>query len=383
MDKLNIIKSFKFRIFPSKVIAAKLENTLYLCQQLYNAALQERKEAYEINRISINYRKQQDQLPEIKQTNLEYADVYCQVLRDVLVRVDFAFQGFFNRVKRKQKAGFPRFRSISRYDSFKYQQSGFSLTANKLKLSKIGEMKIKLSRQIIGKVKTCQIKRETGKWFVIFAVEVPVKPLIKTNKSVGIDVGISAFATLSDGTKIENFKYYEKSQKKLRVAQRSVSRKKKGSSCRRKAVLRLRKIHQKIRNQRNDFAHKISTHLIKNFDLIAIEKLNISGLSKGMFSKQIHDVAWSNFFNMLRYKAVEAGRQLVEIKPAFTSQDCSGCGNRVKKDLSVRVHRCLVCNLQIDRDYNAAINILNKAIGQMVESVKLGNSSCLLSESLI
>jgi len=362
------IISYKFRISqPSKTVQERLEQTLHLCKDLYNAALQERRDAWKLIRINITRFDQDRQLPEIKQTNPEYKDVHSQVLQDVLKRLDKSFQSFFRRVKQGVKAGFPRFKGKNWFDSFCYAQSGFSLSGNKLKLSKIGTVKLKLSRQIIGKVKTCQIKREIGKWFVIFTVETLPEPLEKTGESVGLDVGISSFLALSDGTQIDNFKYYEKSQKKLRVAQRSVARRRKGNR-RRKAVNQLRKIHQKIKNQRNDFQHKVSTYLVKTYDFIAIEKLNLLGLSRGILAKQMNDVAIGNFFNMLRFKAENAGRQVVEVPCAYTSQDCSGCGNRVKKDLSVRIHYCLVCNLKIDRDENAAINILNIGLGQNTEN---------------
>lgn len=289
MAKAIIQKAYKFRIFPSKAINAKLENSLNLCRELYNAALQERRDAWTINRININRFDQDKQLPEIKQTNPEYCGVHSQVLQDVLKRLDKSFQGFFRRIKANQKAGFPRFKGKNRFDSFCYAQSGFSLSGNKLQLSKIGKVKIKLSRDVIGKIKTLTIKQECEKWFAIFAVETSIEPLPKTGQSVGLDAGISALMTLSDGTEIDNFKYYEQSQKKLRIVQRSVSRKKKGSNRRRKAVLKLKKIHQKIKNQRNDFQHKVSTWLVKEFDLIAIEKLNILGMSRGILSKQVHD----------------------------------------------------------------------------------------------
>jgi putative transposase len=362
------IISYKFRISqPSKTVQERLEQTLHLCKDLYNAALQERKEAYQLNRISINRFDQDKQLPEIKKTNPEYKDIHSQVLQDVLKHLDKSFQGFFSRIKANKKAGFPRFKSQSRYDSFCYAQSGFNLSGNKLTLSKIGTVKIKLSRQIIGKVKTCQIKREIDKWFVVFTVETKTEPLPKTGESVGMDAGISALLTLSDGTQIDNFKYYETTQKKLRVAQRSVSRKKKGSNRRRKAVLKLRKIHQKIKNQRNDFQHKVSTYLVKTYDLIAIEKLSILGLSRGILAKQMNDIAIGNFFQKLEYKAANADKELIKVQPHFTSQDCSSCGNRVKKDLSVRVHHCLQCGLKICRDWNAAKNILR--LGQSLKDV--------------
>ncbi len=356
-DKI-ITKSFKFRICdPSKIVQERLEQTLYLCRSLYNASLQERRDAYQTNRISINYQHQQNQLPEIKETNPEYKHIHSQVLQNVLKRCERAFDGFFRRIKAKQTPGFPRFKSASRYDSFCYPQSGFSLMGDKLTLSKIGKVKIKLSRAVIGKIKTCTIKKEIDKWFAIFTVETSAEALPKTGDSIGMDAGILSFMTLSDGTQIDNFKYYESTQKKLRTAQRRVARRKKGSNGRKKAVLLLRKIHQKIKNQRNDFQHKVSTYLVKTYDVICIEKLSILGLSRGILSKQMNDVAIGNFFLKLKYKAENADKRVIEVAPHWTSQDCSACGERVKKDLSVRVHHCLECGLILDRDENAAKNI--------------------------
>lgn len=365
MAEIITQKGFKFRVLnPSKIVRERLQQTLFLCRELYNAALEERRDAYKINRVSINYQAQQNQLPEIKQTNPEYKQIHSQVLQNVLKRVDLAFDGFFRRVKAKQKAGLPRFLGQNRYDSFTFPQSGFSLTRNKLTLSKIGTVKLKLSRPIQGRVKTLTIKNDCGKWFAIFTVETKPEILEKTGQAIGIDAGIGSFLTLSDGSAIDNLKYYESMQKKLRVAGRRVARRKKGSNRRRKAVLQLKKIHQKIRNQRNDFQHKISTYLVKTYDVICIEKLSIFGLSRGILSKQMNDVAIGNFFLKLKCKAENAGKTVVEVASHWTSQDCSACGERVKKDLSVRVHHCLRCGLVLDRDINAAKNIL--ALGQSV-----------------
>ena len=379
MAAISIVKSYKFRTCANKSVTAKFDNTLNLCRELYNAALQERRDAYKLNRVSITYQDQQNQLPEIKSIRDDLNSVYSQVLQDVLKRLDKTFKAFFARAKKGQ-AGFPRFKGANRYDSFCYPQSGFSLSENKLTLSKIGTVKLKLSQKVIGKVKTCTIKRECGKWFVIFSVETAVESLPKTGKQIGIDVGIESFAILSDGTQIDNWKFYEQSQKKLRVAQRALSRKRKGSNCRRKAVEQLQKVHRKIKNQRSDFQHKVSTWLVKEFDLIAIEKLNILGLSKGLLSKQILDVSWGSFFEKIRYKAANAGRELKEVSPNYTSQTCL-CGQREKKTLSERWHDCKVCGLSIHRDILSAQIILKLGLGQSLESLKWNNSSCFDSES--
>lgn len=358
------MKAYKFKIKrPSKAIVAKFEQHLLLCRELYNSALRERIDAYKINNISITYQDQQNQLPEIKEVRKDLNLVYSQVLQDALKRLDKTFKSFFSRVKKgERRVGFPRFKGKNRYDSFTFPQANgcFRLDGNNLYLSKIGKVKIHLSQNIIGKVKTCTIKREVSGWFVIFTVETEKQPLEKTGQAVGIDAGIENFMTLSNGEQIENFKYFESSQKELRGKQRSVSRKKKGSKSRKDAVIQLRKIHTKIKNQRNDFAHKVSTRLVKDFDVIAIEDLNIKGMSKGILSKQIHDVAWNSFFQKLKYKAENAGKSVIEVNPNGTSQTCI-CGAKVKKDLSVRHHTCLKCGYSNHRDIVSSQVILQRA----------------------
>ena len=354
------MKAYKFKLKVSKTIKRKLEETLSVCCEIYNAALQERRDAWQLNRISINYHAQSAQLPEIKLVRDDVNSIYSQILQDVLRRVSKTFDAFFARVKRGDRAGFPRFKSVSRFDSFCFPQSGFKLVEDKLTLSKIGNIRLRLSRKIEGRIKTCTIKREVTGWFVIFTAEDIPKHLPKTGKQIGLDVGIESFVTLSDGSAIDNFKYYETSLKQLRRAQRKVSRRKKGSQSRSKAVVFLQKIHEKIHCQRSDFQHKISTHIVNEYDLIAVEALNIKGMSRGILSKQIHDVAWRSFFSKLKYKAENAGREMIEVNPSGTSQTCI-CGAAVKKDLSVRWHLCKVCGLSEHRDSVSAKIILSRA----------------------
>ncbi len=360
------MKAYKFKIKrPSKAIVIKLDNTLDLCRELYNAGLQHRIGAWKERRISISYQDQQNVLPEIKEVREDLSNVYSQVLQDALKRLDKTFKAFFSRVKKGEKAGFPRFKGKNRYDSFTFPQANgcFRLEGNNLFLSKIGKVKIHLSQNILGKVKTCTIKKEVSGWFVIFTVETEKELLPKTHKSVGIDAGIENFLTLSNGEQIPNFKYFEASQKELRRKQRSVSRKKKGSASRKKAVIQLRKTHQKIKNQRNDFAHKLSTRLVTDFDVIAIEDLNIKGMSRGILSKQIYDVSWGNFYQKLEYKAENAGKKLIKVNPNGTSQTCI-CGARVEKTLAQRHHHCSECGLSIHRDIVSAKVILQIGLGQ-------------------
>lgn len=343
-----------------------MEVNLSEARFLYNSALQERRDAWKLNQISLSYFDQASQLKEIRANGLLHLANFsaCQ---DVLRRLDKTFKAFFSRLKKGQKAGFPRFKGQHQFDSFTYPSynDGCKLKENgKLYLQGIGEVKVKLHREIIGKIKTVTIKQENTKWYVCFSGECESQPLPKTNQAVGIDVGIEYFATLSDGTQIDNWKFYESSQKELRKIQRSVSRKKKNSNNRRKSVLKLRKFHQKIKNRRADFQHKLSTNLVRNFDTIVIEKLNILGLSKGILSKQIHDAGWRSFFNMLRYKAESADKQLIEVSPNYTSQTCL-CGHREKKALDQRQHSCVQCGYSNHRDIVSAQIILSLGLSDL------------------
>ena len=354
-------RSYKYRLYPTKRQSSSLESTLSICRELYNAALQERRDAWRINRKNINYFEQSAQLVGIKEIRPELKGVYGQVLQDTLRRVDKAFKAFFGRVRRKAKAGFPRFQSSSRYDSFTYPQHGFSVHGSKLNLSKIGKVKIKLHRPIEGEIKTLTIKRSADRWFACFSVQCEAKPLPARAESIGVDVGLSAFATLSDGTWIDNPRYYEEAQKKLRRAQRKVARRKKGSNRRRKAVLLLQRASEHIRNQRSDFHHKVSRLLVNSYGLIAVEDLNIKGLASGMLAKSVNDAGWGNFLNMIAYKAESAGRQFVKVNPSGTSQTCL-CGAHTPKTLSQRWHQCSSCGLTSNRDHVSAQLILTRAL---------------------
>ena len=287
------MKAYKYRIKPSAKIIAIFESWLALLCELYNAALQERRDAYRINHLSINYKAQANQLPEIKKDRPEFARIHSQVMQNALKRVESAFDGFFRRVREGQTPGYPRFRSSSRYDSFTYPQSGFSLKGKKLQLSKIGKITVHLSRPIEGEIKTCMIKREADGWYVIFAVEEPKKKAEPAPKeSVGIDVGIESFATLSDdeAAPIENPQYFRGAEKDLKKAQRRVSRRVKGSKGRKKAARVLAKKHLKVKRQRRDFHFKEAGKLVAQYQSIKVEDLNIQGMVRNHhLAKSISD----------------------------------------------------------------------------------------------
>jgi len=361
-------KTFKFRLYPNRQQRDKLTATLDVCRELYNAGLQERIEAWK-NRTPVRCYDQINQLPDIKQVGEDVAGVFSQVLQDSLRRLDKTYKTFFGRVKRGQKAGFPRFKGRNRYDSFAYPQSGFELNG-KLQLSKIGNIKIKQHRDIQGEIKTLTIRREAGCWYACFSVEYQPTKLPHNSNNIGIDVGLEAFATLSDGVRIENHRYYKAAQAKLRRAQRKMARRQnKKSKRRRKAILLLQKAYQHVANQRKDFQHKLSTQLVQNFGMIVVEDLNIKSLSAGILAKAVHDVGWSTFLNMLAYKAENAGRQLVKVDPKYTSQECPNCHALEKKPLSERVHRC-DCGLTIGRDHAAAFVILGRGLRLQAQTME-------------
>jgi putative transposase len=354
--------SYKYRIFPTKNQADTLEHSLHLLRDLYNAAVQERRDAWRLNRKSVSFFDQSKQIPDIRKLNPDYMAVQARVCLQTLRQVDKAFKAFFRRIKNGEKPGYPRFKGKSFFNSFFYNKVGFRFKDGKLNLSLIGNLKIKLHRPIEGNIKEISIKREGLKWYAIISCEgIPPNPLPTSRDAIGIDVGIEAFATLSDGTQVDNPRFFETAQKQLRVAQRRVARRKKGSNRRRRAVAQLRVLHHKILNKRSDFQHKVSTWLIRHYGLVAVEKLNIKGMSRGILSKQILDASWSSFFFQLKYKAERADRQLIEVDPRNTSQTCT-CGAPVKKNLSVRWHHCLVCGLSEHRDIVSSKIILARGL---------------------
>jgi putative transposase len=363
-----MLKSYKFRIYPSNAQNSKLCQTLDLCCELYNAALQERREAFKIAKISLNYHSQASQLPEIKESRTEFDNVHSQVLQDTLKRLDKAFAAFFRRVKAGDKAGFPRFRSRSRYNSFTFPQSGFAIESGKLKLSKIGKIKIKLHREIEGKIKTCTISQNsTGKWFACLPVECEAQALPASQENVGIDVGLKEFAVLSNGEAITNPKFFRKQEKRLAKAQRKLSKAAKGSAERQKCRKVAAQVHDCIANKRREFAHQESRKLVNRFGVIVFEKLNIRGMLKNhCLAKSIADAAWSQLVNYTYYKAAKADRKCLQVNPHNTSRMCSGCGVLAEIDLSVRIFHCISCGLVIDRDHNAAINILALGLQSLV-----------------
>lgn len=356
-------KTFKYRLFPSHKQTATLEQALNGCRYLYNHLLEQRKESWKAEKKSLSGYDQSNSLKQLKAEQVFLKNIHSQVLQNVTQRVDLAFQSFFRRVRRGEKPGYPRFRGADRYDSFTYPQSGFKLLKNVVQLSKIGGVKIKLHRPVEGRIKTCTVRRTpTGKWFVTFVCAIDHKPVEQPiEPPVGIDMGLESFATLSNSEKVENPRFFRKEEKVLAKAQRKLSAQEKASKARKKAHKVVAHVHERINWKRHNFAHQESRKLVNRFNAICVEDLSINDMKKDNFrsmNKSIGDAAWRMFLDCLRYKAEWAGTHYIEVNPAYTSQTCNRCHNRHKLKLSDRVYHCPVCSLSLDRDVNAAINIL-------------------------
>jgi putative transposase len=370
-------KTYKYRLLGNKQTFIKADEWLMLCQRLYNVALEQRISIYRQRKETISCYSQINQLPELRAEFPEYADVGSQVLQDVIERLDKAYKSFFRRVKSsKGKAGFPRFRSRDRYDSFTLKQTGWKLDGKYLSIRNVGIFKLRLSRPIEGDIKTVSVRRQSDKWYVCFSCDkVPERKLESSDKSVGIDVGIKTFCVDSDNNQVESPKYFRQAEKQLRVRQRVLSRRTKGSQGRKNARLLVAKAHDKVSNQRNDFLHKVANHYITNYGRIYIEDLNIKGMVKNHhLAKSINDAGWGKFFEMLNWKAEEAARIVIKI-PRFepTSKTCSQCGAiNQELELSDRQWVCKSCGVLHDRDYNAAKNI--NRVGQTLQELTYGTS---------
>ncbi len=414
-------KAFKYRLYPTKKQEHTLFWTLARCRELYNAALSERKDTYQAHQRTtiiageartvaatmvaprrvktISYYEQKRDLVDIKtELREEYQDIHSQVLQDVLLRLDRAFKNFFRRVQSGENPGYPRFQGRNRYNSFTYPQAGgFSLTNdNCLCLSKIGSLKIRLHREIEGTIKTCTIKYEAGQWYAVFSCEIEQpEPLPVVESEIGIDLGVTHFAALSDGTFIEAPRYYRQAQKQLERLQQALSRKKRGSHRRESARRAVAKAHRKIANQRRDFQHKQAKKLVQEHQTIVFEELEITHVTrrakpkqdeqgnylpngaaaKSGLNKSILDAGWGQFQQIVSCKAAWAGRTVMFVNPRYTSQVCSQCGMVKKKDLSERWHSC-ECGCELDRDTNAALNILRLGRSQRGDAPRV-EASCL------
>jgi putative transposase len=379
-DQTTCRKTYKEKLRPTPAQERALEAVLWRCRTLYNVALEQRITAWERCHVSVTRFQQEAELKAIRAAFPDYAAIHSHVLQDVLARLDKTYQAFFRRVQAGKKAGFPRFQGRNRWHSFTYKEygNGARLDNGSLVLAKIGRIAVRWSRPIEGTPKTVTISREADGWYVCCScAEVPTAPLPLSGRETGIDVGLKVFLITADGEPTQNPRYYRKAERALKKAQQRVSRRKKGSKRRRKAAHVLSRRHQTVRRQRLDFHHKTALDLVRTYDTVYVEAIQSANLSrrpapkqdehgtsvhngasqKAGLNKSIQDAGWRQFLSILACKAACAGKRVEAVPPAYTTQDCSGCGERIYKSLSVRTHVCPHCGLILDRDENAAKNI--------------------------
>jgi putative transposase len=382
-DKVQVRKSYQYRLYPTRQQEKLLLGQLEYCRELYNAALTERRLAYQRWKETSQYRgvekppfitylSQANQLKEIRQARPELATVNYSAMRDALHRLDKAFKAFFDRVKSGQKPGFPRYKGRNRYDSITYPSYGDGCKlrgSGVIYIQNVGNIKFKQHRNVgRGEIKTVTIRRDGSHWYVSFSCCYEFEPVTThTGGTIGIDLGLEHFANLSNGVQVENPRFFRKSEKRLAKAQRKLARlnhlpRTEPKKLKAKAVVQ--KAYRKVRNQRADFGHKLSHQLVNQYSLIVVEDLNIKGLAKGMLAKSVSDAGWSNFIRMLEYKAVEAGSQVIKVDPRYTSQTCPNCGAIKKKALAERWHEC-ACGYTEQRDVAAARVILSRGLATL------------------
>ncbi len=336
-----------------------LERILSTNCDLYNAALQERRDAWRMCGKRINIFHQQLQLSELHRENIDVAALAIDIARDPLRRVDLAFEAFFRRAKSGDAPGYPRFKAKVRYDSFSFGEGRPTVKANYIRIPRVGLIYFKASRKITGTPKMVTVKRAGKKWAIRLTCDIGEAPeKHAVSSAVGIDVGLTNFVTLSDGSSIDNPRWTKQHEERITKASRSLARKKRGSKNRAKARETLRRAHQRVADARRNFTHHVSKALVAKYDLIAFEDLQIRNMVRGHFAKSINDAAWGELIFQLKYKAESAGKWAIPVNPRGTSQRCSGCQEVVPKTLGERWHSCSNCGASLDRDHNAAINIL-------------------------
>ena len=366
------MRNYKFRLYPTKKQGMQMRDHLWVEKNLWNMILHANQTTYNETGKFLNRNEMQKMA---KNTGL-----YSQVAQTLSHRLQDALWRMVKLRKQGKECGYPRFKNIDRMKSLKYPQVGFKLD-KKLKVTPFGEISIKQHREIKGKIKTLTLKRESsGKWFAIFSVETkPITPKINNGEQVGIDLGLTKFTVLSNKEVIKNPRHLKQYEAKLALLEQRLSKKKKGSHNRRKAKFKVARLYERVANTRADFLHKTSTRLINTYSLIALEKLASQEMSQQNYGKSINDAGWGMFANMVSYKAENAGCKVVFVDPKNTTQECSNCQTIVKKGLQDRIHDCPFCGLVMDRDLNAAKNILIRATAGLAECQASGDGDSLPS----
>jgi putative transposase len=376
--------SYQYRIKPNKEQAEKIDKTLEMLRYQYNYLLAQRFDWYEQNKCSIdrcslvichlpelkeqpNYYSQKASLTQLKVDRPWYKEIHSQVLQEVPKKVEITFERWLKGDSNGKKSGRPRFKGVGQYKTFTFPQfKRHHFSNERITLSKIGDVKVIVHRQITDgfDIKTVSITKKADGYYVTLSLDdktVPtIKPDFNADNIVGIDVGLIDLFVTSDNDRIAAPKFLRKAERKLKSAQRRVSRRKKGSNRRKKAIKKLGVQHKKVADTRKNFHFKSANNLLKKYDVVAVEKLNIKGLAKSKLAKSVNDAGWGQFISILTVKAENAGLKVIAVNPNGTSQECSSCGQTVKKPLSQRMHNCPVCHASLCRDLNAAINIKNR-----------------------
>jgi putative transposase len=364
-----MLLSYKFRLYPNSNQRQALDRILEIHRQVYNAALKERRHAWQRCGVSVRYADQANQLKDVRSFDDDAAWCNYSSLQQTLRRLDRAFQAFFRRVKAGGKPGYPRFKGRGWFKSICYVYGdGIRLKDGRLYVQNVGLVRLFQHRPIPddGTIKMAVLKRDrVGNWYVVLQVELPdivVGP--GEGPAVGIDMGLTHFATLSTGEMIENPRWFREAEEQLALLQCKRARHKRGSKRYWKLTHQIRRLHERVANKRRDFQHQLSTRLVREYSLIVVEDLNVKGLCRSHVSKSMGDAAWAQFLHMLEYKAAKAGTLFMPVDPNGTTKDCSGCGRPVPKTLSERQHSCPHCGFTAPRDVNAALNILGRGRGR-------------------
>lgn len=356
-----MITTYKFRLFPNRKHRKLMLRVLDAHRTLYNAALEQRRTAWQDRHIGLSYAKQAAELKDLRATTDELHGTNFSSCQQTLRRLDKSFQNFFRRIQQgAEKVGYPRFKSKDRFNTVEFVYGdGCKMTDRRVYFQHVGNVRIVLHREMVGTIKRLAFTHRADKWFLIVTCETdPAPTSAPLPDAVGIDVGLESFVTLSTNEKIENPRFLRRDEKDLKRAQRKLSKQAKGTKERQRAKRVVSRIHERIANRRSNFAHQESRKLANRFGFIAFENLNIQNMQANhSLAKSIADAAWNQFVTYTTYKVEKTGGYVVQVDPRGTSQTCSACGTKVVKSLATRVHRCQ-CGLILDRDHNAALNIL-------------------------